>query len=84
MSVGGIAVYNASTNELKVFRASDSSNRRIKCSNLNPNRDYVKGIQIEGDEIWVLTNTNKNNRPNRKFIYKFSSLSVVLVQDIAK
>lgn len=75
MKQGGTAVYDASRNELKVFRASDASNRTIRCTNLNPKRDLVKGVQIEGDEIWVLTNTNTYDRPNRKFIYSFKSLS---------
>lgn len=75
MKIGGTAVYNPNTNELEVFRASDSSNRTIRCTNLNPNRDYVKGVQVEGDEIWVLTSANKNGRPSRKFIYSFISLS---------
>ncbi len=75
MKIGGTAIYNVATNELEVFRASDSSNRTIICTNLNPSRDLVKGVQVVGDEIWVLTNTNKNDRPNRKFIYSFRSLS---------
>ena len=75
MSAGGTARYIESDNALEVIRPGENSTRRIRCINLNPNRDHVKGVQIEGDEIWVLTNTNKNNRPNRKFIYKFSSLS---------
>ena len=75
MKPSGTAVYDASRNELKVFRESDASNRTIRCTNLNPKKDLVKGVQVEGDEIWVLTNTNTYDRPNRKFIYNFKSLS---------
>jgi FtsP/CotA-like multicopper oxidase with cupredoxin domain len=75
MSKSGYARYIESSNELEVIRPGENSTRRIRCTNLNPNRDHVHGVEIYGDEIWVLTNTNKNNRPNRKFVYKFSNLS---------
>lgn len=35
----------------------------------------IFGIEIHGDEIWVLSAPKTNSRPNRKHIYKFSSLS---------
>lgn len=75
MSKAGYARYIESSNELEVIRSGENSTRRIRCTNLNPSRDYVQGVEVHGDEIWVLTNTNKNNRPNRKFVYRFSSLS---------
>lgn len=75
MSNTGYATYIESSNEPEVIRPGENSTRKIRCTNLDPSRDHVKGIEIHGDEIWILTNTNKNNRPNRKFIYKFSSLS---------
>jgi hypothetical protein len=75
MNNSGYAKYIDSLNELEVIRPGENSIRRIRCTNLNPSRDHVQGIEIHGDEIWVLTNTNKSNRPNRKYVYKFSSLS---------
>jgi len=75
MSKTGYATYIESSNELEVIRPGENSTRKIRCTGLNPNRDYVKGIEIHGDEIWVLTSNSKSTRPNRKFIYKFSSLS---------
>jgi FtsP/CotA-like multicopper oxidase with cupredoxin domain len=75
MSKTGYAKYIENSNELEVIRPGENSTRRIRCANLNPNRDHVQGIEVHGDEIWILTNSNNNNRPNRKFVYKFSSLS---------
>jgi len=71
----GMAIYLADTNELEVVRPGENNRRRIKCSNLNPKQSHVFGVQVQGDEIWVLTGPKSNSRPNRKYIYKFSSLS---------
>ena len=70
-----IANYLPSSNELEVIRAGETTKRKIKCTNFNPNVNQFFGIEIHGDEIWVLSATKTNSRPNRKHIYKFSSLS---------
>jgi len=75
MSKGGIARYDERSNSLFVIRPGENSERKIKCTNLNPRSVKVFGVQVEGDEIWVLTGPKTNSRPNRKYIYKFSSLS---------
>ena len=65
----GIARYDERSN------TGENSERKIKCTNLNPKSVKVFGVQVDGDEIWVLTGPKTNSRPNRKYIYKFSSLS---------
>ncbi len=75
MAKDGIARYDERTNSLIVIRPNENSERKIKCTNLNPNAVKVFGVQVEGNEIWVLTGPKTNSRPNRKYIYKFSSLS---------
>ena len=75
MANQGCAMYNENTNELEVIRAGENSTRRIRCTNLNPLSMKVHGVQIDGDEIWVLAGPPSNPRPNRKFLYLFSSLS---------
>ena len=75
MAKTGIARYDERTNTLFVIRPGENSERKIKCRNLNPRAVKVFGVQVEGDEIWVLTGPKTNSRPNRKYIYKFSSLS---------
>jgi len=49
--------------------------RYIPCTNLNPAAMKVHGVQIQGDEIWVLVGPLVNPRPNRKIVYRFTSLS---------
>jgi len=71
----GIARYDERSNSLFVIRPGENRERKIKCTNLNPRSVKVFGVQVEGDEIWVLTGPKTNSRPNRKYIYKFSSLS---------
>jgi hypothetical protein len=71
----GIARYDEKTNTLFVIRPNEKGERKIKCRNLNPRAVKVFGVQVKGDEIWVLTGPKTNSRPNRKYIYKFSSLS---------
>ena len=71
----GIARYDERSNTLFVIRPGENSERKIKCTNLNPRAVKVFGVQVEGDEIWVLTGPKTNSRPNRKYIYLFSSLS---------
>ena len=75
MSKPGIARYDERSNILFVIRPGENRERKIKCKNLNPKAVKVFGVQVAGDEIWVLTGPKTNNRPNRKYIYKFSSLS---------
>ncbi|MEI6486231.1 MAG: hypothetical protein WCO11_08180 [Sphingomonadales bacterium] len=43
--------------------------------NLNPRQEKVFGVQIDGDEIWILVGPQQNQRPNRKIGYRFSSLN---------
>lgn len=71
----GLAIYLENSNELEVIRPGESQKRKIKCTNLNPSASHVFGVQVHGNEIWVLTGPKQNSRPNRKYIYKFSSLS---------
>jgi len=71
----GIARYDEHSNTLFVIRPGENSERKIKCTNLNPRSVNVFGVHVEGDEIWVLTGPQTNSRPNRKYIYFFSSLS---------
>lgn len=71
----GYALYDADANELEVIRPGESVTRRFTCLNLNPGVDKVHGIQVEGDNIWILVGPRNNPRPNRKFLYKFSTLS---------
>jgi hypothetical protein len=71
----GLAIYDESTNRLEVVRPGESSTRYIPCTNLRPAELHVFGVQVEGDEIWVLVGPKNNQRPNRKIIYRFSSLS---------
>ena len=49
--------------------------RYIPCTNLRPQSDKVHGVQVNGDDIWVLIGPMTNPRPNRKILYRFSSLS---------
>ena len=75
MKSEGYASYDPATNSLEVIRPGENTTRRIPCNNLNPSSNRVYGVQIHGDEIWVLVSPPGNSRPNRKFIYRFSSLS---------
>jgi hypothetical protein len=75
MSKSGIARYDERSNTLIVVRPGENSERKIRCTNLNPKALNVFGVEVHGDEIWVLTGPKSNRRPNRKYIYKFSSLS---------
>ena len=75
MAKPGIARYDEKTNMLYVIRPGENTERKIKCTNLNPRSVKVFGVQVHGDEIWVLTGPKTNSRPNRKYIYFFSSLS---------
>jgi len=75
MAKPGIARYDEKTNMLYVIRPGENTERKIKCTNLNPRSVKVFGVQVQGDEIWVLTGPKTNSRPNRKYIYFFSSLS---------
>jgi hypothetical protein len=75
MASVGYAIYDPDQNWLEVVRPSENTTRYIRCTNLNPKSDHVFGVQIEGDEIWVLVGPKQNQRPNRKIGYRFSSLS---------
>ena len=71
----GYAQYDADKNRLEVIRHGENMTRYIPCMNLRPNAEKVHGVQISGDEIWVFTGPLTNPRPNKKYIYRFSSLS---------
>lgn len=71
----GFAIYDEARNRLEVVRPGENCTRYINCVNLNPKSDRVFGLQIDGDEIWVLVGPHQNARPNRKIGYRFSSLS---------
>ena len=75
MAKDGIARYDRHSNSLFVTRPKENRERRIRCTNLNPKAVKIFGVHVNGDEIWVLTGPKTNSRPNRKYIYKFSSLS---------
>lgn len=70
----GHAVYDLSQNRLEVVRSGENIIRYIKCVNLNPKSVRVFGVQIDGDDIWVLVGPHSNQRANRKIGYRFSSL----------
>ena len=71
----GYAQYDPTRNRVEVVRPGENGTRYINCINLNPRSDKVFGLQIDGDEIWVLIGPPQNQRPNRKIGYRFSSLS---------
>ena len=69
------AEYNETTNELEVVREGENIKRYIRCTNFNPSDRKNYGIEIHGDEIWLLSSPKNNSKPNRKHIYFFKSLS---------
>ncbi len=71
----GHAIYDETRNRLEVVRSGENTTRYIKCVNLDPKSLRVFGVQIDGDDIWVLVGPHQNARPNRKIGYRFSSLS---------
>jgi hypothetical protein len=75
MAMTGLALYDSIKNRLEVIRKGESMKRYIACTNIRPPHDKVHGIQVDGDDIWVLVGPSTNPRPNRKFLYRFSSLS---------
>lgn len=75
MGSASYALYDPINNRLEVTRKGESMKRYIPCTNIRPPHDKVHGIQVDGDDIWVLVGPNSNPRPNRKFLYRFSSLS---------
>lgn len=68
-------MYDPGLNRLEVVRPGENSTRYISCINLHPKNDRVFGVQVDGDEIWVLVGPHNNQRPNRKIGYCFSSLT---------
>ena len=75
MNSQGYAKSNEAKNQLEVIRPGENSQRTIRCNNLDTSSSKVHGVQINGDEIWILISPKTNPRPNRKIIYFFSSLS---------
>jgi hypothetical protein len=71
----GYAQYDATHNRLEIVRPGENCTRYINCTNLNPRSDRVFGVQVDGDEIWVLVGPVQNQRPTRKIGYRFSSLN---------
>ena len=74
MSTPGYATYDPLKNQLQILRPGETITRFIACTNFNPRVDKVHGVQINGDEIWLVVGPLNNPRPNRKFLYRFSSL----------
>ncbi len=70
-----LALYDPINNRLEVTRKGEAMKRYIPCTNIRPPHDKVHGIQVDGDDIWVLVGPSSNPRPNRKFLFRFSSLS---------
>lgn len=75
MATTGLAMYLPESNELEVVRPGENTKRRIKCTNLNNKAEKVFGVEVKGNEIWVITGPKNNSTPNRKYQYLFSSLS---------
>jgi hypothetical protein len=75
MNLQGTARYIESANELEVVRPGEVHSRRIRCVNLDPNEVNVFGVRVEGDEIRVLAGPTNNQRPDRTYLYRFSSLT---------
>ena len=71
----GLALYDHANNRLEVTRKGESMKRYVSCANIRPPHDKVHGLQVDGDDIWVLVGPSTNSRPNHKFLYRFSSLS---------
>jgi hypothetical protein len=71
----GIAQYDLENNRLEIIRPNESITRYINCNNLRPEQERVFGVQVNDDEIWVLTGPKNNQKPNKKIIYSFSGLS---------
>ena len=71
----GYAIYDARNNRLEVVRPHDNVTRYIPCVGLRPEAERVHGVQVEGDEIWVLVGPLTNPRPIRKYIYRFSTMT---------
>jgi hypothetical protein len=75
MASTGHAIYDETRNRLEVVRSGENTTRYIGCTNLNPKSARVFGLEIDGDNIWVLIGPHQNSRPNRRIGYRFSSLS---------
>lgn len=74
--MSALARYDQSKNRLIVMRKGENIERYIPCNNFNPNGgDKFFGVEVNGDEIYLLVGPKTNSRPNKKIIYKFSSLS---------
>lgn len=71
----GYATYDPQKNQLQIVRSNESLKRYILCTNFRPNQEQVFGVEVHGDEIWLLVGPLNNQRPNRKYIYRFSTLS---------
>lgn len=75
MSYSGYAIYNPNNNRLEVIRPGENMTRYISCINLNPKANKVHGVQVDGDDIWLMIGPHNNPRPNKKIGYSFSSLT---------
>ena len=70
----GIATYRMDCNCLEVIRPGENFTRRIDCYNIYPEHERIFGVQVDGDEIWVLVGPKNNPRPDRRVRYQFSTL----------
>ena len=73
--MSGYAIYDEDKNCLEVIRPNESTKRYIRCNNLDSKNYDVFGVEVNGDEIWVIVGPKGNPRPSKKYIYYFSSLS---------
>ena len=71
----GHAIYDQALNRLEVVRPGENGTRYINCVNLNLKSVRVFGVEIDGDEIWVLVGSHQNQRANRRIGYRFSNLN---------
>jgi len=71
----GIARYDEARNELEVIRPNETTTRRIRCNGIDPRSKKVFGVEIHGDQIWVLLSSKSGSHPDEKRVYSFRSLS---------
>lgn len=73
--MSGYAVYDPIKNQLQVVRRGENVTRYVSCTNFHPSSEKVYGVEVDGDEIWLLIGPPQNGRPQRKLGYRFSSLA---------
>lgn len=70
----GYATYDTVKHQLAVVRPGEGHTRYLTMSNFRPESDRVFGVQVSGDEIWVMVGSHTSQRPNRRLIYGMSRL----------